>query len=249
MSLDAILRGVGMFMDDRNNDANRVAQQQNAANNVQLQRDFAQMGIQWKVEDANRAGIHPLYALGAQTHSFSPVSIGDQPTTNYARDMGAMGQDLTRAINATRTQSQRDEAFEKTVKGLQLEKATLENDALRTNIASSVQRLKQTGSPPMPSSADGPQVAKKWEDMPRLRMGGEDVQTNPNTTNTEDAEKRYGDDGPASWLWGLGTMWNDYKKTTGTNSMWEAADRGAARGARWMHDQTKGYPWNWFGRR
>jgi hypothetical protein len=37
--------------------------------NQQMQYDFAQKGIQWKVKDAKKAGIHPLYAMGASTQS------------------------------------------------------------------------------------------------------------------------------------------------------------------------------------
>jgi hypothetical protein len=46
--------------------------------NADLQREFAQHGISWKVADAARAGIHPLAALGVQTHSASPVHVGGQ---------------------------------------------------------------------------------------------------------------------------------------------------------------------------
>jgi len=42
-----------------------------------LQRQFAQNAIQWRVEDAKKAGIHPLYALGANTVSYQPTVIGD----------------------------------------------------------------------------------------------------------------------------------------------------------------------------
>lgn len=44
--------------------------------NIQLQKDFAKHGISWKVQDAKDAGLHPLAALGAQTMSFSPSSVG-----------------------------------------------------------------------------------------------------------------------------------------------------------------------------
>ena len=40
--------------------------------NRNMQKLFAQRGIQWKVADSKAAGINPLVALGAQTHSFSP---------------------------------------------------------------------------------------------------------------------------------------------------------------------------------
>jgi len=40
--------------------------------NIQLQKDFAQHGIRWRVEDAKAAGIHPLAAVGAAGASYSP---------------------------------------------------------------------------------------------------------------------------------------------------------------------------------
>lgn len=40
----------------------------------EYQREFAQKGIQWRVEDAKAAGIHPLYALGASTAGYQPVN-------------------------------------------------------------------------------------------------------------------------------------------------------------------------------
>lgn len=43
--------------------------------NANLQREFAQNSIQWKVQDAIKAGIHPLAALGASGYSASPVQI------------------------------------------------------------------------------------------------------------------------------------------------------------------------------
>lgn len=73
-----------------------------ADQNIALQREFAQKGIQWKVADAKKAGVHPLYALGAQTHSFSPVSVGD-----VAGALSDAGQHLGRAIDAGLTQEQR----------------------------------------------------------------------------------------------------------------------------------------------
>lgn len=47
------------------------------ASNLAAQKEFAQSGIQWKVEDAKKAGVHPLYALGAPTQGFAPMAIQD----------------------------------------------------------------------------------------------------------------------------------------------------------------------------
>lgn len=105
-----------------------------------LQKQFAQKGIQWKVNDAKAAGIHPLYALGAQTHSYAPSTVGDAgPLVAQA------GQDISRAIDTTRTSSQKVDAYTKTVQALSLRKMGLENELLSAQIA----KINQTMSPPM----------------------------------------------------------------------------------------------------
>lgn len=107
------------------NDANAAAlKQQN-----KLQKEFAQHGIRWKVEDAKKAGIAPLAALGAQTHSFSPASVGVTPDLGMANAAANMGQDISRAVHATRTGPERAMAV------LQLENQKLQNDYLRSQIA------------------------------------------------------------------------------------------------------------------
>lgn len=100
------------------------------------QREFAQNGIQWKVNDAKKAGIHPLYALGAQTVSYSPVTAGT--------DFSAIGQNLGRAMDATRTGSQRIDAYTQTVQELQLKRMGLENELLSSQIAN----IRQAGGNP-----------------------------------------------------------------------------------------------------
>ena len=39
--------------------------------NYNAQKEFAQNSIQWRVQDAKKAGIHPLYAMG-QTPGYTP---------------------------------------------------------------------------------------------------------------------------------------------------------------------------------
>lgn len=90
-----------------------------------LQKDFAQKGIQWKVKDAKAAGIHPLYALGANTVSYSPVNVG-QP------DLGAMGADIGQAIDRVSNPAEKAGGA---LGALALERAGLENDLLRAQIA------------------------------------------------------------------------------------------------------------------
>ncbi|AZL83016.1 DNA pilot protein [Apis mellifera associated microvirus 41] len=111
----------------------------------QQQKEFAQSGIQWRVEDAKKAGIHPLYALGAQTHQFSPTTVGT--------DFAGVGQNLGRAIDATRTSGQRNDAVSKTMQDLELTRMSLSNDLLRQQIAAaSLATARQASSVPAMAS-------------------------------------------------------------------------------------------------
>lgn len=58
---------------------------------LRYQREFAQQGIQWRVEDAKKAGLHPLYALGAQTPSYSPVYSSDSMGPAIANASDSIG--------------------------------------------------------------------------------------------------------------------------------------------------------------
>lgn len=113
--------------------------------NAQLQREFAQNGIRWRVEDAQKAGIHPLYALGAQTTGYQPTVAYDGGGGGLGAGLAAAGQDIGRAIDATRT---KDERYVARMEALQLERAELENDKLRSEIA----RITQQTGPAMPSA-------------------------------------------------------------------------------------------------
>lgn len=123
-------------------------QEKMAKQNIQLQKDFAQQGIRWKVADAKAAGLHPLAALGAQTTSFSPVSIGGN---DIGTGLAAAGQDISRGINATRTAGERLDAYGKTIQDLNVQRLGLENQLLASQIA----KINQAGSPPpLPSPGD-----------------------------------------------------------------------------------------------
>lgn len=119
----------------------------NAANKDRaMQKEFAKSGIQWKVEDAKKAGIHPLAALGAQTTSFAPVSVGGP---SIASGLASAGQDISRAIDTTRDSSTRLDAYTKTVQDLNIQRLGLENQLLGSQIA----KINQTGPrPPMPGT-------------------------------------------------------------------------------------------------
>lgn len=110
------------------------------AQNIALQKEFAQSGIQWRTDDARAAGISPLAALGAQTMSFSPQSVGMvpgqvSPVDGMADGLANFGQDVSRGLEAARSHQERASAVAKTMQDLQLQRAGLENQLLATQIA------------------------------------------------------------------------------------------------------------------
>ena len=64
------------------NAANLSYLQSANAQNLQLQNDFAQKGISWRVQDAKNAGISPLAALGANVSAPSIGVMAHQDTVN-----------------------------------------------------------------------------------------------------------------------------------------------------------------------
>jgi hypothetical protein len=78
-------------------------QMQMSREQMAMQREFAQMGIRWKVHDAQKAGLHPLAALGANTMSFNPVSVGNAPY----HEAIPQGQDISRGIQSMWTMAER----------------------------------------------------------------------------------------------------------------------------------------------
>jgi len=93
-----------------------------AHKNRQMQKQFAQYGIRWRVEDAKAAGLHPLYALGAQTPTYSPVH------SEAPAQLAEMGQNIGRAVQATQTARER-------------ERGQLELDLLKSQVDESKERI------------------------------------------------------------------------------------------------------------
>lgn len=117
-----------------------------AERQMDLQVDMAKRGVRWRVADAKAAGIHPLAALGAQTASFSPIPITGN---DFGAGIAAAGQDISRAIDSTRSGTEQAGAVQKTINDLTIQRMGLENQLLSDQIA----RARQPGSgPPMPSA-------------------------------------------------------------------------------------------------
>lgn len=220
--------------------ASKAAEQQAAVarENIEMQKTFAKKGIRWKVEDAKAAGIHPVYALGAPTTSFSPISMSSTADNSLGRGIAAAGSDIGRAMNATRTGSERVDAYTQAAQQLSLEKGALENQLL----ASQIKRLESQSNPPMPAiSADSskpfpvPEDSKSEKRPPLMALGGRWM-TNPNTSPMEAWEKQYGDDGPISWmlplLLGINDLQHNVRQRIPSGGLFPGLARGLVSGRR-----------------
>lgn len=81
-----------------------------------LQMHMMKHGIEERVGDARRAGVHPLFALGASTGSFTPTA---QPISDGS-GIAAAGEAIG---NAVASRSQRRLALEDAKAGIQVKKA------------------------------------------------------------------------------------------------------------------------------
>lgn len=150
MGVGALLSGagsIGSLFSGGSKSALR-AQENMHGQNLAMQETFAKEGIRWRVADAKAAGIHPLYALGAQIPSYSPSTFipsegGGRDYGSALRGLGAASQDFGRAIDATRTSAEKTSAR---LQSLSLERGELENELLRSQIA----REKAQMGPPLP---------------------------------------------------------------------------------------------------
>lgn len=195
------LKTAGMLVDRQSTkDANE--QRRMLADNEYLrQKEFAQMGVRWKVDDARAAGIHPLFALGASTSGYAPQSIGVE-RSNIGSALSEMGQDLSRSAMAQATASEKADLAARNK--ILLEGAQLDNDIKRASLQKSLNELRAPATGiPIPE-------ANKPDDRPQGWVGGSKIQTDPNTSNVDDFwQKRYGE--PGEWIGAAAVGWNDFK--------------------------------------
>lgn len=169
----------------------KSAKRQNRRNEA-LQREFAQHGIQWKVEDAKRAGIHPVAALGAQGASYSPSTVVDPMGDALAQ----AGQSIGSGVSRTRVSP---------VEQASIRKADAETDYYKELTRASIQaRIGQNQNHATPSVQTMP-VAEPAASALRL-PGGKLVPLGPHS-DAEAYETRYGD--VAQEVGGLVTLGGD----------------------------------------
>ncbi|AXH77662.1 MAG: DNA pilot protein [Microviridae sp.] len=182
-----------------------------AAQNIAMQREFAQQGVSWKVADAKRAGISPLAALGASTNSFSNVVGGEGKVGEAVSDMG---QDISRAATAASSGEQKSMLMKSAA--LDIEKKGLENDLLKTELADKARKISAPGQPPgipgpttgipgagpeFPTTTIGAPKVDQEKRQNQFSVLGANLMNDPWTSDAQHLENIFGDEGPFSWFY------------------------------------------------
>lgn len=186
--LGSILGGIagsvvsGLFGKDRASDSEAFALARGDQEYAR-QKEFAQMGIRWKAEDAKAAGLHPLAAIGGVGASYSPtIAMPDRGSVPDFSGTGErigdylekMGQNTTRAQVATQTVEERRLAE------LAIRNAELRNSSLELDLAAKTAALLgQPANPPMPSAA-GPSLVSSGHTLSAVGRSG--VKVEPSTS-------------------------------------------------------------------
>lgn len=144
-----------------------------ARKNRQMQREFAEQGIRMRVADAKAAGVHPVYALGANTPSYSPVVSAMPQAVSDA------GQSIARAVDAAG--STEDRLLARQLAQVNLRNAQLQGDYIQEQIAASqAARLAQESRQSVGVPGGGVQVFPV-DPFPGNRIESRDlVQVKPN---------------------------------------------------------------------
>lgn len=110
------------------------------------QKEFAQNSISWRMADAERSGVHPLYALGAQPAQFMPMSISDGMGGGIAQGIDQLGRTIEDALMDNPTPGQirgtiaEREAAELRAANVQVRKISAEAALTESLAAESAQR-------------------------------------------------------------------------------------------------------------
>lgn len=164
---------------------------------IETQKEFAQQGLRWRVEDAKAAGIHPVYALGFNGPTYSPVGLGSNDT---AAGFSDAGQSISRAVDATRTIPEKERAYGEAMQSLGLDRAELENELLRSQIA----QLRV--GPAFPSVGSNPRQVIEGQGnsvVMRNPFGwGETTVATPELAS--ESQVHFGE--PGEWIYGGGNM-------------------------------------------
>lgn len=117
----------------------------NANKQEKLQKQFAQNSISWKAADAERAGISKVFAMGAPTHSYSPVSVGGLDNLGGAIDT-AVKTAIPGQSSGGGTTTNKISGVSSQIQQAQLDGLRIDNDIKRAELLSKQAIASQPGA-------------------------------------------------------------------------------------------------------
>lgn len=176
------------------------------------------------VRGAERAGLHPLAVLGHNWPTQQAQLFGG---SNKMAGFDAMGQNIARAWDASRTQKEREEAqiYERIERDQAVRHNELQNDYLAIRIAAERLAMHQAENPPFPD----PTTKNPIPGQPAsgfVDPGGKSILNAGPGTSAQEWEERYGElagevagignlvydvVSQGHWLSPLGYIWNKVK--------------------------------------
>lgn len=169
-----VLGVVGGILGNNQAQSNYDQQMGFAREQFEYQKMLHQNQLQWRVEDAKKAGLHPMAALGLSSMQFSPVSGPSSASADYSW-IGDLGQNLDYAATKGKTNVQQAQAFALAQKSgeVQIEGQELDNEFKRLQIMSLVSRLTQTGPAAPEVNTNNPinEPDSPFTDKPIVRDG------------------------------------------------------------------------------
>lgn len=142
---------VGSFMGGGSEGLSRQDQRYLAHHNLEMSRDALYRNMQIRAADAEKAGFHPLAALGVMPSGSPAIPIpGGSSGPRLGDRLERMGQNVSRAIQAYQTPEQR------AILQAELDNAKRQGNLIDAQVAESKARTAQmTGTPPpAPPSGD-----------------------------------------------------------------------------------------------
>lgn len=163
-ALSFVTGPIGSYFDQQ---ARKNAADHAARANYAQQKEFAQSGVQWKVEDAKKAGIHPLAALGVASPSTGGThEVGGGGGYDLGASLSDMGQNIARGVSASSTADQR------TMQQLAVQNAKLnvEGQEIENQIKRAQLNSMQAVGPAFPSANDPHMISGQGNSMPGVKI-------------------------------------------------------------------------------
>lgn len=148
--LGGVLGGGAETLINKNNADNKYSDAMGfAQSQYQFQQDYIKNAMQWRAEDAKKAGYHPMAALGFSSPSFSPVSAPQYSGYSDSNTIDPMefGQSLNYASAKAKTAKQQEQAFNLTSEGMRLDNQgkQIQNEIAATELLSMQAQLRNSG--------------------------------------------------------------------------------------------------------